>query len=100
MLNERLSFACHPEQATCLRQVKGGMTTIVGLWLRPGHEAWVPHTPDFLLTWVGPMNFMRLSLKKAAHAYVLRSLLQEIRVSRLFFARYGSNAELDRKLLW
>ncbi len=45
--------------------------------------------PDFLWTLVKPMNWTRLSVKKAAHSVVGRGLVQEIRVSRRTLARCG-----------
>jgi hypothetical protein len=37
-------------------------------------------TPDFLLNLVGSASFMRLSLRKAAHAVLSKAAQQEIRV--------------------
>jgi hypothetical protein len=54
----------------------------------------VPHTPDFLWGVVGPRDFMRLSLQKAAHvaldgvAYRKSGYL-----ATLFVARCGKLAE-------
>jgi hypothetical protein len=49
----------------------------------------VPHTPDFLWSFVGSLNFLRLSLKKGAHAVLSRAAYRKFGVSRSFFARYG-----------
>jgi hypothetical protein len=49
----------------------------------------VPHTPDFLCSFVGSLNFMRPSLKKGAHAVLSRAAYRKFGVSRSFFARCG-----------
>ena len=49
----------------------------------------MPHIPDFLLSFVGSLNFMRLSLKRAAHAVLSRAAYRKFGVSRSFFARCG-----------
>jgi hypothetical protein len=49
----------------------------------------VPHTPDFLWSFVGSLNFLRLSLKKGAHAVLSRAAYRKFGVSRSFFARCG-----------
>jgi hypothetical protein len=47
-----------------------------------------PH-PDFLCSFVGSLNFMRLSLKRAAHAVLSRDAYRKFGASRSFFARCG-----------
>jgi hypothetical protein len=65
----------------------------------PGHEAWpCPIPPDFLWTVGHPMNSMRLSLVKAAHAIACRILLQEIRVSRCSWRDMGLPRLFNRSL--
>jgi hypothetical protein len=49
----------------------------------------VPHTPDFLWSSVGSLNFMRLSLKRGAHAVLSRAAYRKFGASRSFFARCG-----------
>jgi hypothetical protein len=49
----------------------------------------VPHIPDFLWSFVGSLNFMRLSLKKGAHADLSRAAYRKFGASRSFFARCG-----------
>jgi hypothetical protein len=49
----------------------------------------VPHTPDFLWSFVGSLNFMRLSLMKGAHAVLSRAAYRKFGASRSFFARCG-----------
>jgi hypothetical protein len=49
----------------------------------------VPHIPDFLWSFVGSRNFMRLSLKRAAHAVLSRAAYRKFGASRSFFARCG-----------
>jgi hypothetical protein len=41
--------------------------------LYPRHQCRVPHTPDFLWSVVGSLNFLRLSLKRTAHAVLSRA---------------------------
>jgi hypothetical protein len=50
----------------------------------------VPHIPDFLWGFVGSQNFMRLSLKKGAHAVLFQSYVQEIRASVRFWQMWDS----------
>jgi hypothetical protein len=57
--------------------------------LYPLHRCRVPHTPDFLWSFVGSLNFMRLSLKKGAHAVLSRAAYRKFGASRSFFARCG-----------
>jgi len=47
----------------------------------------VPHIPDFLRSFVGSANFMRLSLMKGAHTDVSRAAYRKFGVSRAFFVR-------------
>jgi hypothetical protein len=49
----------------------------------------VPHIPDFLWSFVGSLNFMRLSLKRGAHAVLARAAYRKFGASRSFFARCG-----------
>jgi hypothetical protein len=44
---------------------------------------WVPHTPDFLWSFVDSANFMRLSLTKGAHVAVSRAAYRKFGVSRV-----------------
>jgi hypothetical protein len=57
------------------------------LYRRPNRR--VPHTPDFLCSFVGSQNFLRLSLKKGAHAVLSRAAYRKFGASRSFFARCG-----------
>jgi hypothetical protein len=59
----------------------------------------VPHTPDFLRGLLALMNFMPLSSMKAAHVAVAWFRVQEIRVSRSFFARCGIPPMLTAKCI-
>jgi hypothetical protein len=45
------------------------------------------HIPDFLWGFLGSLNFMRLSLKRAAHAGLSRAACRKFGASRSFFAR-------------
>jgi hypothetical protein len=54
-----------------------------------GNNRRVPHIPDFLCSFVGSLNFMRLSLKRAAHAVLSRAAYRKFGASRSFFARCG-----------
>jgi hypothetical protein len=58
-------------------------------WLYPRHLSPGPHTPDFLCSFVGSLNFMRLSLKRAAHEVLSRAAYRKFGASRSFFARCG-----------
>jgi hypothetical protein len=49
-----------------------------------------PYPRISCLGWWGPRNFMRFSLEKTAHANAGWGCVQEIRVSRSFFTRYGA----------
>ena len=49
----------------------------------------VPRIPDFLWSFVGSLNFMRLSLKKGAHADLSSAAYRKFGASRSFFARCG-----------
>jgi hypothetical protein len=53
------------------------------------HQCRVPHIPDFLCSFVGSLHFMRLSLKKGAHAVLSRAAYRKFGASRSFFARCG-----------
>jgi hypothetical protein len=55
----------------------------------PGHRRRVPHTPDFLCSFVGSLNFLRLSLKKGAYVVLSRAAYRKFGASRSFFARCG-----------
>jgi hypothetical protein len=57
--------------------------------LYPHTNRWVPHTPNFLWSFVGSRNFMRLSLMKGAHAVLSRAAYRKFGASRSFFARCG-----------
>jgi hypothetical protein len=50
-----------------------------------------PYPRISCLGWWGPRNFMRFSLEKTAHANAGWGCVQEIRVSRSFFARCGTD---------
>jgi hypothetical protein len=49
----------------------------------------VPHIPDFLWSFVGSLNFMRLSLKRGAHAVLSRAAYRKFGVSRSFLRDVG-----------
>jgi hypothetical protein len=55
----------------------------------PHHRRRVPHIPDFLGSFMGSLNFMRLSVKKGAHAVLSRAACRKFGASRSFFARCG-----------
>ena len=55
----------------------------------PRNNRRVPHTPDFLCSFVGSLKFLRLSLKKGAHAVLSRAAYRKFGASRSFFARCG-----------
>jgi hypothetical protein len=57
--------------------------------LSPRTNRRVPHIPDFLWSFVGSQNFMRLSLMKGAHAVLSRAAYRKFGASRSFFARCG-----------
>src|SRR5580658_3645864 len=59
------------------------------LELYPRNNNRVPHIPDFLCSFVGSLHFMRLSLKKGAHAVLSRAAYRKFGASRSFFARCG-----------
>jgi hypothetical protein len=59
------------------------------LGLYPRHNRRVPHTPDFLCSFGGSLNFMRPSSKKGAHAVLSRAAYRKFGASRSFFARCG-----------
>jgi len=49
----------------------------------------VPHTPDFLGSFVGSLHYRRLSLKEGAHVVLARAAYRKFGASRWFFARCG-----------
>src|SRR5271154_3054825 len=53
------------------------------------HKTLGARIPDFLWSFVGSLNFMRLSLKKGAHADLSRAAYRKFGASRSFFARCG-----------
>ena len=53
-------------------------------------KARVPHTPDFLCSFVGSLDFMRLSLKKGAHAVLSRAAYRKFGVSARFWQMWDS----------
>ena len=55
----------------------------------PRNNRRVPHIPDFLWSFVGSLNFMRLSLKRGAHAVLSRAAYRKFGASRSSFARCG-----------
>jgi HlyD family secretion protein len=58
----------------------------------------VPHTPDFLWSFVGPSNFMRLSLRERRTRGPVQNCVQEMRgISRSFSEMWDSTA-LSRRL--
>jgi hypothetical protein len=59
----------------------------LALYPRDNHR--VPHTPDFLWSFVSSLNFMRLSLMKGTHAVLSRAAYRKFGASRSFFARCG-----------
>ena len=56
---------------------------------RPKQDPGCPTPPNFLCSFVGSLNFMRLSLKKGAHAVLSRAAYRKFGASRSFFARCG-----------
>jgi hypothetical protein len=54
----------------------------------------VPHIPDFLWSFVGSLNFMRLSLKRGAHAVLSRAAYRKFGVSACFWQIWDSE-DLD-----
>ena len=80
-----------PHVRTSVRGLsKTGRSPIKGLSFSfPREQNRVPHIPDFLRCFVGSLNFMRLSLKKGAHAALSSAAYRKFGVSRLFFARCG-----------
>jgi hypothetical protein len=57
----------------------------------------VPHTPDFLCSFVDSRVFMRLSLKRAAQAVPSKSCVQEIRGISLVFREMWDTEALPLK---
>jgi hypothetical protein len=60
-----------------------GVRALLGLY--PRHNRRVPHIPDFLCSFVGSQNFMRLSLMKGAHAVLSRAAYRKFRGISLVF---------------
>src|ERR1700722_1060646 len=60
---------------------RSNSTTNLGLY--PLYDRRVPHTPDFLCSFAGSLDFMRLSLKRAAHA--------DAGVSRVAYRKFGAS---------
>jgi hypothetical protein len=52
----------------------------------PNNGRGCPTSPDFLWSFVGSLNFMRLSLMKGAHAVLSRAAYRKFGAFRLFFA--------------
>ena len=81
------------QQVPPLRYASRGMTcqerNAPAFGLHPVTSRRVPHTPDFLCSLVGSLNFMRLSLKKGAHAVLSKAAYRKFGASRSFFARCG-----------
>src|SRR5271156_1876590 len=50
----------------------------------PARNRWAPHIPDFLWSFVGSADLMRLSLPKGAHAGLSRAAYRKFGVSRVF----------------
>jgi hypothetical protein len=62
----------------------------------PATRRRVPHLPDFLCSFVGSQNFMRLSLKKAAHAVLSRAAYRKFGASRSFSRDMGYRRPLPQ----
>jgi hypothetical protein len=58
----------------------------------------VPHIPDFLWSFVGSLNFMRLSLKERRTRSPVQSCVQEIRGISLVFGEMWDSTALTPKL--
>ena len=69
------------------------MNALFGLY--PRHQCRVPHTPDFLCSFVGSQNFMRLSLKERRTRGSFESCVQEIRGISLVFREMWDTAGLQ-----
>jgi hypothetical protein len=63
----------------------------------PAKNRRVPHIPDFLWSFVGSLNFMRLSLTKGAHAVLSRAAYRKLGASRSFFASCGDTTGFSLK---
>src|SRR5271154_1865754 len=63
------------------------------------HKTLGARIPDFLWSFVGSLNFMRLSLKKGAHAVLSRAAYRKFGASRSFFARCGIPQAFPSSLL-
>ena len=74
-----------------------GVRALLGLY--PRNTSRVPHISDFLSSFVGSLNFMRLSLMKGAHAILSRAAYRKFGASRSFFARCGIPQVLPSSLL-
>ena len=61
-----------------------GVRALLGLY--PRNTSRVPHISDFLSSFVGSLNFMRLSLMKGAHAVL----------SRAAYTKFGDLARFSR----
>ena len=72
-----------------------GVRALLGLY--PRNTSRVPHIPDFLSSFVGSLNFMRLSLMKGAHAELASSACRKFGASRQKRARYGGPGFVARK---
>jgi hypothetical protein len=57
----------------------------------------VPHIPDFLLSFVGSLNFMRFSLKRAAHAVLSRAAYRKFGAISLVFREMWDTTGLSLK---
>ena len=57
----------------------------------------MPHIPDFLCSFVGSLNFMRLSFKESRTRGPVRSCVQEIRGISLVFREMWDTAGLPLK---
>jgi hypothetical protein len=64
----------------------------------PRHNCRVPHTPDFLFSFVGSLNFMRLSLERRTRG-PFESCVQEIRGISFVFREMWDTAGLALKPL-
>jgi hypothetical protein len=62
---------------------------VIAFGFYPRTNRRVPHIPDFLCSFVGSLNFMRLSLKRAAHAVLSGAAYRKFGASRSSFARCG-----------
>jgi hypothetical protein len=65
--------------------------------LYPRHECRVPHTPDFLGSFVGSLHLLRLSLKKGAHVVLARPAYRKFVGISLVFREMWDTAALSLK---